>query len=122
MMKKYVRKVDLSLVNSVNEFAQITGDAPFDVALVRGVDTNQKVVTIEVECPDCRKEGAVICQHGCVIGSVAGFGRNHYRINAKSVMGIFSLNLSIPIDCVFETDNEEAAEEFLEAIDKFIVK
>ena len=42
-----------------------------------------------------------------------------YVINAKSIMGIFSLYLSKPIELHAHTDN---AKEFLNAIDKFIVK
>ncbi len=42
-----------------------------------------------------------------------------YAIDAKSIMGIFSLDLSKPIELHAHTDN---AKEFLEAIDKFIVK
>ncbi|MGN0590724.1 HPr family phosphocarrier protein [Ruminococcus sp.] len=42
-----------------------------------------------------------------------------YAIDAKSIMGIFSLDLSKPIELHAHTDN---AGEFLEAISKFIVK
>ncbi|CBL16712.1 HPr family phosphocarrier protein [Ruminococcus champanellensis] len=42
-----------------------------------------------------------------------------YAIDAKSIMGIFSLDLSKPIELHAHTDN---AKEFLDAIDKFIVK
>lgn len=42
-----------------------------------------------------------------------------YVIDAKSIMGIFSLDLSKPIELHAHTDN---AKEFLDAIDKFIVK
>lgn len=42
-----------------------------------------------------------------------------YVIDAKSIMGIFSLDLSKPIELHAHTDN---AKEFLNAIDKFIVK
>ena len=42
-----------------------------------------------------------------------------YAIDAKSIMGIFSLDLSKPIELHAHTDN---AKEFLNAIDKFIVK
>ena len=42
-----------------------------------------------------------------------------YAIDAKSIMGIFSLDLSKPIELHAHTDN---AKEFLKAIDKFIVK
>ena len=42
-----------------------------------------------------------------------------YAIDAKSIMGIFSLDLPKPIELHAHTDN---AKEFLNAIDKFIVK
>ena len=42
-----------------------------------------------------------------------------YAIDAKSIMGSFSLDLSKPIELHAHTDN---AKEFLNAIDKFIVK
>ncbi len=42
-----------------------------------------------------------------------------YAIDAKSIMGIFSLDLSKPIELRAYTDD---AEKLLEAIDKFIVK
>ena len=42
-----------------------------------------------------------------------------YAIDAKSIMGIFSLDLCKPIELHAHTDN---AKEFLDAIDKFIVK
>ncbi|MBE6840762.1 MAG: HPr family phosphocarrier protein [Ruminococcus sp.] len=42
-----------------------------------------------------------------------------YAIDAKSIMGIFSLDLSKPIELNAHTDN---ADDFLKAIDKFIVK
>ena len=42
-----------------------------------------------------------------------------YAIDAKSIMGIFSLDLSKPIELHAHTDNTK---EFLNAIDKFIVK
>ena len=42
-----------------------------------------------------------------------------YAIDAKSIMGIFSLDLSKPIELHAHTDN---AKEFLNAIDKCIVK
>jgi phosphotransferase system HPr-like phosphotransfer protein len=42
-----------------------------------------------------------------------------YAIDAKSIMGIFSLDLSKPIQLNAHTDNADA---FLKEIDKFIVK
>ena len=42
-----------------------------------------------------------------------------YAVDAKSIMGIFSLDLSKPIQLNAHTDD---AEKFLKEIDKFIVK
>lgn len=42
-----------------------------------------------------------------------------YAVDAKSIMGIFSLDLSKPIELNIHTDD---AEKFLVDIDKFIVK
>ncbi len=42
-----------------------------------------------------------------------------YAVDAKSIMGIFSLDLSKPIQLNAHTDNADA---FLKDIDKFIVK
>ncbi len=42
-----------------------------------------------------------------------------YAVDAKSIMGIFSLDLSKPIELNAHTDD---AEDFLKAIEKFIVK
>ncbi len=42
-----------------------------------------------------------------------------YAIDAKSIMGIFSLDLSKPIELNAHTDDADA---FLKDIDKFIVK
>lgn len=42
-----------------------------------------------------------------------------YAIDAKSIMGIFSLDLSQPVDVVVHTDECGA---FLERISRFIVK
>ena len=42
-----------------------------------------------------------------------------YAIDAKSIMGIFSLDLSKPIQLNAQTDD---ADKFLKEIDKFIVK
>lgn len=42
-----------------------------------------------------------------------------YAVDAKSIMGIFSLDLSKPIELNAHTDD---ADDFLKDIDKFIVK
>lgn len=43
-----------------------------------------------------------------------------YVIDAKSIMGIFSLDLSKPIDLAIHVESDEA--DILEALDPYIVK
>ena len=43
-----------------------------------------------------------------------------YTIDAKSIMGIFSLDLSKPIDLAIHVESEEA--EILKALDAYLVK
>lgn len=45
--------------------------------------------------------------------------QGRYTIDAKSIMGIFSLNLRSPITLIAHTDN---ADEFFARIEKFSVK
>jgi phosphotransferase system HPr-like phosphotransfer protein len=45
--------------------------------------------------------------------------QGRYTIDAKSIMGIFSLNLRSPITLIAHTDD---ADEFFARIDKFVVK
>ena len=45
--------------------------------------------------------------------------RGRYVIDAKSIMGIFSLDLSKPVDVVIHSDNEEEINRFIEAMKKF---
>lgn len=47
-----------------------------------------------------------------------------YIIDAKSIMGIFSLDLSKPVEIVIhnESADEAKVDEFLKEIDEFIVK
>jgi len=42
-----------------------------------------------------------------------------YTIDAKSIMGIFSLDLSKPIDLAIHVENEEA--DILKALDPYLV-
>ena len=55
--------------------------------------------------------------HTCDIDLTSG----RYTVDAKSIMGIFSLDLSKPIDIEIHADDEEA-EKFLSNIAKFEVK
>ncbi len=45
-----------------------------------------------------------------------------YVIDAKSIMGIFSLDLSKPIDIVIHSENEEDLEKFNVLVKNFPVK
>ena len=44
-----------------------------------------------------------------------------YVVDAKSILGIFSNDLTIPMDCVIHTDDEKICEKFREAIKEFII-
>jgi phosphotransferase system HPr-like phosphotransfer protein len=44
-----------------------------------------------------------------------------YIVDAKSIMGIFSLDLSKPIELCLHTDDEAKAGEFLGSIKDFII-
>lgn len=45
-----------------------------------------------------------------------------YVIDAKSIMGILSLDLSKPIECIFRSDDNIDEEKFTKAVDCFILK
>ena len=45
-----------------------------------------------------------------------------YVIDAKSIMGIFSLDISKPIDLNVHAESDEEAQKILSAIDPYIVK
>ena len=42
-----------------------------------------------------------------------------YVVNGKSIMGIFSLDLTQPMDMIIEAESEERAEEIWATLDKF---
>lgn len=44
-----------------------------------------------------------------------------YVVDAKSILGIFSIDLTRPMDCVIHTDDEEICEKFRKAIKEFII-
>lgn len=44
-----------------------------------------------------------------------------YTVDAKSIMGIFSLNLSQPIELAIHSDNDKACEKFISKISNFVV-
>ncbi|SHF62704.1 PTS HPr component phosphorylation site [Caldanaerobius fijiensis DSM 17918] len=45
-----------------------------------------------------------------------------YVVDAKSIMGIFSLNLSKPIELVIHSDDEAEVAKFMEEIKEYVVK
>ncbi|MBR4949642.1 MAG: HPr family phosphocarrier protein [Clostridia bacterium] len=57
-----------------------------------------------------------ISQFNCDIDLISG----RYVVDAKSIMGIFSLDLSKPID--IEIHNDNYYDEFLEKMKEFIVE
>ena len=48
------------------------------------------------------------------------YGR--YTIDAKSIMGIFSIDISKPVNMVIHSDNADEIESILELIEAFIIK
>ena len=42
-----------------------------------------------------------------------------YVVNGKSIMGIFSLDLTQPMDMIIEAESEERAEEIWATLDRF---
>ncbi|WP_457941885.1 HPr family phosphocarrier protein [Caproiciproducens sp. LBM24188] len=44
-----------------------------------------------------------------------------YKIDAKSIMGVFSLDLSKPVDIEFESESEKA-DDFIKQLEQFKVK
>ena len=58
---------------------------------------------------------SIVSQFDYEIDLVSG----RYAVDAKSIMGIFSLDLSKPIKVNIHTDSPE---EFITAVDRFIVK
>ena len=64
---------------------------------------------------DVKEDVNIVMRYEFDIDLVSG----RYAVDAKSIMGIFSLDLSKPIQLNAHTDNADA---FLKDIDKFIVK
>lgn len=64
---------------------------------------------------DVKEFVTIVMRYDFDIDLVSG----RYAIDAKSIMGIFSLDLSKPIELDAHTDD---AEDFFKEIDRFIVK
>lgn len=54
----------------------------------------------------------------CDLDLIAG----KYVIDAKSIMGVFSIDLSKVLQLNIQSDDEDTINEYLEAIDKYIEK
>ncbi len=75
----------------------------------------QKAVVSLQAINDVKEFVNIVMRYDFDIDLVSG----RYAVDAKSIMGIFSLDLSKPIELNAHTDD---AEDFFKAIDKFIVK
>lgn len=47
--------------------------------------------------------------------------RGRYVLDAKSILGIFSMDISNPVNVKIHTDNDEVAERFYKSILEFVV-
>lgn len=56
---------------------------------------------------------------GCPIDADLISGR--FKVDAKSIMGIFSLDLSAPVSLQFHTDNDQDVEVTMQQIEKFVL-
>ena len=75
----------------------------------------QKAVVSLQAINDVKEFVNIVMRYDFDIDLVSG----RYAVDAKSIMGIFSLDLSKPIELNAHTDD---AEDFFKAIDQFIVK
>lgn len=55
----------------------------------------------------------------CKFESDVDLIKNRYVIDAKSTIGIFTLDLSAPVDVKIHSDNEEEIKRFNEAMEEF---
>lgn len=58
------------------------------------------------------------CETTCMVTANSG----RCSVDGKSLLGMFSLNLSKPVEIVIESDNDTAIDEYLESIKKFLVE
>ena len=58
------------------------------------------------------------CDTTCTVTANSG----RCSVDGKSLLGMFSLNLSKPVEIVIESDNDTAIDEYLESIKKFLVE
>jgi len=79
------------------------------------VDTMSKTTVSLQAINDVKEFVNIVMRYDFDIDLVSG----RYAVDAKSIMGIFSLDLSKPIELNAHTDD---AEDFFNAISKFIVK
>ncbi len=48
-------------------------------------------------------------------------GEGRYIVDGKSILGIFSLDLSAPVSITVESDNQQLIDEYFKSVDEFIV-
>jgi phosphotransferase system HPr-like phosphotransfer protein len=83
--------------------------------ILQEVDIMAKAIVSLQAINDVKEFVNIVMRYDFDIDLVSG----RYAVDAKSIMGIFSLDLSKPIQLNAHTDD---AEDFLKEIDKFIVK
>lgn len=83
--------------------------------LIWEVDNMTKTTVCLQAINDVKEFVNIVMRYNFDIDLVSG----RYAVDAKSIMGIFSLDLSKPIQLNAHTDD---ADDFLKAIEKFIVK
>lgn len=80
-----------------------------------GGQTDIKQVTIQLSTiSDAKKFVSIVSRYDYDIDLISG----RYVVDAKSIMGIFSMDISKPITMVAQTDNADA---LMEDISEFIV-
>ncbi len=60
----------------------------------------------------------IVCKYDFSVDLVSG----RYSVDAKSIMGIFSLDLSRPVELEVHSTDEAACERFFEEIKQFTIK
>lgn len=93
------------------------------VNLGKQKETTNEVITktIDISTVNAVKNFVEIaCHYNCCATLVSG----RFAIDAKSIMGVFSLDVSKPIDIEIEIgkNGEDDREAFIAAIDEYIVK
>lgn len=64
---------------------------------------------------DVKEFVGIVCEYSFEVDLMSG----RYAVDAKSIMGIFSFDLSAPLTMKVHSDSEEA-EDFLDEVKKFV--